>query len=199
MIEHFWRKFGFFGGHAALEFTNTLDDVDKTRSKEALPDWATAFDWAMTLELLSASEVAQLLKYAGEEAAAEELAALHRFREKLWSLLSDLAAKRKPDEKAAAAVEAEIKWALSEARLEQDQTSFRWGVSPEAFGLKLLRARVAMAVWDLMSRQDLRRLRECGRCTGLFLDHGRGRGRRWCRMNTCGNRTKTERFRGKSD
>ncbi|MGH6819514.1 MAG: CGNR zinc finger domain-containing protein [Methylocella sp.] len=42
-------------------------------------------------------------------------------------------------------------------------------------------------------------MRECGRCTGLFLHHGRGLGRRWCRMNTCGNRAKIERFRSKSE
>ncbi len=196
MAEHFWQKFGFFGGHAALDFVNTLDDVDKRRSMEAIPDWTAAFAWARAAGLLSADEVKLLAEGASDE---EELTALHRFREALWGLLSDLAAKRSPDEELAASVESEIKWALAAARLERDEASFGWRVSPEAFELKLLRARVALAVWDLMSRQDLSRLRECGRCTGLFLDHGRGRGRRWCRMNTCGNRTKTERFRGKAE
>lgn len=196
MVEHFWQKFGFFGGHAALDFVNTLDDVDKRRSMEAIPDWTTVFAWAQAAGVLSADEVKLLAGGASDE---EELTALHGFREALWGLLSDLAAKRSPDEELAASVEAEIKWALAAARLERNEASFGWCVSPEAFGLKLLRARVALAVWDLMSRQDLSRLRECGRCTGLFLDHGRGRGRRWCRMNTCGNRTKTERFRGKAE
>lgn len=197
MVEHFWKKLGFFGGHAALDFANTLDDVDKTRSMEALPDWSTAFDWARAAGVLSSEEISLMVPQAAGEAAKKELDALHRFRESLWGVLSDIAASRPPDQSMTASVESEIKQALGQARLEQDETSFRWYAGVDVLGLKLLRARVALAVWELMSRQNLGRLRECGRCTGLFLDHGRGRGRRWCRMNTCGNRTKTERFRGK--
>lgn len=199
MKEHFWTKFGFFGGHAGLDFANTVDDVDKTRSTEAIPDWATALEWGVAAGVLSSDEAVLLARRTADELAEDELAALHHFREELWGLLSDVAAKRPADEMKTAAVSAEINWALTQAKLEHDDASFRWSVTAEAFGLKLLRARVALAVGDLLSRQDLHRLRECGRCTGLFLDHGRGRGRRWCRMNTCGNRTKTERFRGKAD
>jgi predicted RNA-binding Zn ribbon-like protein len=45
-------------------------------------------------------------------------------------------------------------------------------------------------------------MRECGgsACTWLFLDHSRNRSRRWCSMETCGNRAKAHRhYRRKSE
>jgi len=54
-----------------------------------------------------------------------------------------------------------------------------------------------LSLIDLMQRADLSRLRECKRCTHLFLDHGRGQGRRWCSMARCGNRAKAETFRAR--
>ncbi|MBT1157142.1 CGNR zinc finger domain-containing protein [Aminobacter anthyllidis] len=39
------------------------------------------------------------------------------------------------------------------------------------------------------------RLRSCPRCGWLFLDTSRGGKRRWCSMQTCGNREKVSRHR----
>jgi predicted RNA-binding Zn ribbon-like protein len=60
-----------------------------------------------------------------------------------------------------------------------------------------LQDHLVLSLHDLLRRDDLVRLRECRRCTHLFLDHGRGRGRRWCAMARCGNRAKTEAFRAR--
>ncbi|EPZ91129.1 CGNR zinc finger [Burkholderia cenocepacia BC7] len=46
-----------------------------------------------------------------------------------------------------------------------------------------------------MRSDDFARVRQCGRCTWFFVDRGRGVGRRWCDMRTCGNRAKVEAFR----
>ncbi|QCI69487.1 hypothetical protein E8M01_29310 [Phreatobacter stygius] len=59
----------------------------------------------------------------------------------------------------------------------------------------LIRHRLALRLLHLLGGPELPRLRECTRCPWLFLDHGRGRGRSWCRMSTCGNRAKAERYR----
>ncbi|WP_282607700.1 CGNR zinc finger domain-containing protein [Pelagibius sp. Alg239-R121] len=195
MDKHFWTKFGFFGGHAGLDFINTIDDVEKTRALSGIPDWATVLDWALAAKILSCEEAKLLARQDDDAAAQGELAKLHRFRESAWCVLSSVAAKQTPDEEETAALSREIRWAIAQSFLDLNEGSFRWSVREAEFGLKLVRARLALAVSDLISLQDLQRLKECGRCTGLFLDHGRGRGRRWCRMNTCGNRTKTERFR----
>ncbi|MFI9004602.1 CGNR zinc finger domain-containing protein [Streptomyces sp. NPDC053541] len=48
---------------------------------------------------------------------------------------------------------------------------------------------------QLAERQGDRLVR-C-RCAGLFLDTSRGASRRWCSMNTCGNRVKKARLANK--
>ncbi|MFB6722979.1 CGNR zinc finger domain-containing protein [Kribbella sp. NPDC056345] len=40
-----------------------------------------------------------------------------------------------------------------------------------------------------------RPVRTCDRCGWFFLDTSRGRRRRWCSMQTCGNQAKAERYR----
>jgi len=44
-------------------------------------------------------------------------------------------------------------------------------------------------------RNYLGRVRECdgAACTWLFLDQSRNRSRRWCSMESCGNRAKARR------
>ncbi|HXO42658.1 MAG TPA: CGNR zinc finger domain-containing protein, partial [Thermoanaerobaculia bacterium] len=48
---------------------------------------------------------------------------------------------------------------------------------------------------ELLTSDKWRRVRECAGsdCTWLFLDRSRNRSRRWCAMQTCGNRAKARR------
>ena len=66
------------------------------------------------------------------------------------------------------------------------QRTRRWR-SPEALLLP-----IAEALARLLAEEDLRNVKACeGRtCTLLFADHTRGRSRRWCSMQICGNREK---------
>ena len=66
------------------------------------------------------------------------------------------------------------------------QTTRRWQ-SPESLLLPIGEA-LARCVCD----EDFTDIRACEgqRCTLMFADHTRGRGRRWCSMAMCGNRAK---------
>lgn len=52
----------------------------------------------------------------------------------------------------------------------------------------------ARSTWELLLSEDRHALRVCPgeRCGWMFLDRTRGRTRRWCRMETCGNRAKAK-------
>jgi predicted RNA-binding Zn ribbon-like protein len=73
--------------------------------------------------------------------------------------------------------------------------SFTQWRSPEA-----LLVAVAEAVARVVCEIDFSRIRACERpnCGLLFVDHSRGPGRRWCRMQVCGNRSKQASWRGRS-
>lgn len=55
---------------------------------------------------------------------------------------------------------------------------------------------VVRSATELLTSEDLSRLRSCDAddCDWLFVDRSRNRSRRWCDMNTCGNRAKARRF-----
>lgn len=64
--------------------------------------------------------------------------------------------------------------------------------------VELIPDRAAQQVLDLLTGDELSRVRECpiesGGCGWLFLDHSRNGSRRWCRMADCGNKVKASRL-----
>jgi predicted RNA-binding Zn ribbon-like protein len=71
-------------------------------------------------------------------------------------------------------------------------TLFRAANDPVRCALAAL-ARDAAAVIGRCGRD----LRQCERCGDVFLDRSRGRRRRWCSMQRCGNRTKVALYRAR--
>jgi predicted RNA-binding Zn ribbon-like protein len=194
---HAWQEFGLLGEHTALRFVNTVDDPGKTRDRSGVPDWPTLLAWAETAELIDAREHAQLAAGADPRTAADEVAAVHALREATWALLHQQIHADAPSDPPGDLAE-QLRWALAGARLDRSADVWVWHADRAAFGAAVVRARLALAVEDFLRHPDLARLRACGRCAALFLDHGRGRGRRWCRMETCGNRAKAARHRARS-
>jgi predicted RNA-binding Zn ribbon-like protein len=169
-------------GHPALTFLNTVTDDGKTRAQNS---------FASGEDLLATLAAAGLAPRAMRAPGAGQLAALIGLREAGYSVLSAMAAGRKPGREEALMLETAIKSTLQDASF-----TFRTGgfdIAPGPLGG--LYDHVVLGLFDLLQRGDLDRLRECSRCTHLFLDHGRGRGRRWCSMARCGNRAKAETFR----
>ena len=59
---------------------------------------------------------------------------------------------------------------------------------------------VAHSAAELLISDDLDRVKQCADdrgCGWLFVDTSRNRSRRWCSMESCGNRAKVQRHRHK--
>jgi len=184
-----WERHGFFGGDVVLDFVNTVEDGGKTRAESAIPDRDGAIRWGEATGLLSAAEAKRL-------AAVDwgmEPQALHALREALWRVLRDLVEERAPDAEARRTVEMEIQAAVAGAALTPKQGRLQLSAPSGSGGPALLRRRIALAALAFLTSASATRVKECGRCTGLFVNAGRGPGRRWCRMETCGNREKAAR------
>jgi predicted RNA-binding Zn ribbon-like protein len=168
-------------GHPFLAFVNTVTDPGKTRRQDG---------FASGEDLLRALQAGG---FTGcEDAPGQgQLAGLRSLREASYGVLSALAAGRRPPREDALAVELAIKSALTDAQLYFDGPMPEWRPGP----LGGLHDALALSLADLLRSDQLSRLRECRRCTQLFLDHGRGPGRRWCSMARCGNRAKAQNFR----
>ncbi|MDG4647064.1 CGNR zinc finger domain-containing protein [Roseibacterium sp. SDUM158017] len=168
-------------GHPVLAFLNTVSDDGKTRRHDT---FETGEDLLSHLRLCG-------LNGAADTRAAGQLHALMALREAAYAVLSALAAGRRPPHEDRLAVETAIKSAMQDATLDMNAGRPAWRAGP----MGGLHDHVALAIADFMLGDTLARLRECRRCTHLFLDHGRGTGRRWCSMARCGNRAKAQGFR----
>ncbi|MGO3151590.1 MAG: CGNR zinc finger domain-containing protein [Galactobacter sp.] len=169
-----------------LAFVNTADDADKSRTLDGVPDVGMMVAWARTIGLAKATEPQAAL--LGRTA----LEHLQRLREAGWGLLKNLIAKQAADGDHESVVREAVSTAKYRGKLELSDGRYAWRANESGY---VLLDRIAFAADALLTAEDLASLKECERCTALFLDNGRGPGRRYCRPETCGNRAKVARFR----
>lgn len=190
-----WSESSFVGGHPALDFVNTVGNQDKARTQSDIAHWGSFTAWAAASQLFSGADVRALKAVtvrARQDAVLDEV---HTLRETAHAVLSKLAASAPPARGGFAALQAHLGEALGRASLERGAHGFSWHVGRTDDDPAWITDRLALCIEDLLRSADVARIRECGRCTWLFIDRGRGRGRRWCDMRTCGNRAKAEAFR----
>jgi predicted RNA-binding Zn ribbon-like protein len=190
-----WSAQDFIGGELCLEFTNTVGDHSKTRVIERLTDWNAVLRWALAAGALDAAEVQELdeLGQRNPAVARRSLQNLLHFRNVLFRVLSALAAGQSPAREDLEGVELAVRGALSSAHLIQQNQSFEWVVRRDESQMKTALARIALSTLRLLQSADLARLRECQRCSWLFVDRSKSHGRRWCRSDACGNRARVAR------
>jgi len=156
-------------------------------------------DWALEQGVLPETQIDQLR----EEAAADPDArrrALGRawaFRRALHDCFRAVVRREPPAEASIALINMAIADSPPPFTLAQraDGIAFTMPVGPYP---DLLRP-VLRSALHLLSSPELARLRECAaeRCGKLYLDHTKNASRRWCDMDTCGNRAKARRHQAR--
>ncbi len=170
-------------GHPFLSFLNTVTDDGKTRRTNSFEDSAGL------LAILQA-EGCEVPPQGLTDAQIDGILTL---RETAFAALSAIAAGRAPGREDALYLTQALKTVYQEAELRIDVGGLRFDPSP----LGRVYEQLILSMDDLLRSDEFGRLRECRRCTHLFLDKGRGVGRRWCSMARCGNRAKAETFRAR--
>ena len=190
-----WTTDDFVAGALCLELANTVGDHSKTRDVERLTDWDTLLKWAVAAKVLRVAE-ARELREAGDHdpsSAQQALQALLKFREVLFKIVSALAADRAPVQDDLDKVEATILGAVRSAHLVRQGEGFDWTIGSIDAPLKMPLFRVALSALRLLQGKELPYLRECQRCSWVFVDRSKSHGRRWCRADACGNRARVAR------
>lgn len=189
-----------YAGHSALELCNTWAGWREeawTSGSEPLNirrEWLRDYDrfavWAGYVDLLDAAAVARRRREAGRapEQAERVLNRARELRSALYSVLTGTG-----DAAAFALVAATARWAAAASELVDEQRDgqriARWRL-PDSVGLEQPLLAVAGATAELLASPDRSKVRSCPGedCGWLFIDR-RGR-RRWCSMDSCGNRAK---------
>jgi predicted RNA-binding Zn ribbon-like protein len=191
--------FELSGGHAALDFTNTVDNRPAARRRDFLHSCADLISWARQAGLLSAAQAGELSRQA-RRAPARARGVLRRavaLREALYETLSARAASVPPPPQALKRINVFLPEALKRSRIVRRGERFDWEFSAGALSLDRLLWSIGRAAVELLTSDDLGLVRECAAddCGWLFFDRSRNRSRRWCNMQVCGNRDKVRRFR----
>ncbi|MGE0212045.1 MAG: CGNR zinc finger domain-containing protein [Parvibaculaceae bacterium] len=191
-MDELWREADFVGGHPALDFLNTISDTGKTRKENKLQNWSAVRRWAVASKLVTETDIRRFTDADVLENEAT-LAGLIHFREIAYAAMIALAGPATPDHQAISRLKDRIREAITRSTLGIENGRFRW--QPDPASRCRWQDAIALAFEDLLRSEELERVRQCKRCTWFFVDRGRGRGRRWCDMRTCGNRAKAQSHR----
>jgi predicted RNA-binding Zn ribbon-like protein len=180
------------GGHAALDFVNTVDWRGRPAPEEYLASYAALLEWASYAGLLDAAEAAPLRRRALDEPA--RAAALLRsalvLREGAHRLFLARALGKPGKRSDIAIVNEVLRRYPSKGEIVALGELYGWRSAARAEPLSRIVERLAQSVAELLTAPELARVRLCGGpdCGWLFLDTSPNHGRRWCSMEACGNR-----------
>jgi predicted RNA-binding Zn ribbon-like protein len=188
------------GGRLCLDFVNTVDCHTCAQPKEHLVDYGALVGWGRHAGLLAPHVASQLLSEAARRPAeaAQALIRARLLRRALYSLFTGALSDQ--TEQAGLPNEIDIlNRMLAETSahtgITRTRAGFNWAWAGDACRLDELLAPIAWSSAELLTSNQLALVRECEgeRCSWLFLDTSRNRGRRWCSMADCGNRAKARR------
>lgn len=185
------------GGHLALDFVNTLDWRDRAQPVERLAGWSDLLDWLRRVRVLGAREAKMLAREArsAPRRAASHFHAALRLREASSRLFRAWLGRRAADPADLALLNAQLRRSPTDRELVATASGYVWRRAREGDAPALLLGILAQATAELLTSPELRRLRLCegAGCGWLFLDLSPNRSRRWCSMESCGNRAKARR------
>jgi predicted RNA-binding Zn ribbon-like protein len=189
-------SFELSGGALCLDFANTWGDRERPET-DKLGGYDDLLAFGRQAGLLAAGEDTHLAGQAEErpQAAAEVLERSRSLRETLYRIFSALADSREPATEDLEELNAILPEALSHLRVEPRESGFVWTWAGADGPLDKPLWPVLRSAAELLTSEDRVQVRECAgaTCTWLFLDRSRNRSRRWCSMETCGNRAKARR------
>ncbi|SEQ69443.1 Putative stress-induced transcription regulator [Amphritea atlantica] len=188
-----WNEDAFIGGHPALDFVNTVEDQDKRRDSSRISEWASFLGWAQVSYVFSEEQMNVLENEIQQTDISTLLRNIHDLRETAYAALSGIASGEKQTDDALQKLEEGIRTALRNSSLKLKENSYIW--VPDMVNPNWVIDVLTLSIESLLRFHDISKLKECGRCSWMFLNQGRGRGRRWCNMKTCGNRAKSVSFR----
>jgi predicted RNA-binding Zn ribbon-like protein len=176
------QNFRFGLGHPVLEFVATLAG----RRREPIERLARPGDLAAWLRLAD-------VPAAPRGCTPSELAAAVELREAVFRLIDAARHGKRGARADRELVNRVAQDPTPTPRLDSRLRQIWEADEPSAAALAQL-ARMAI---DLLAGPELGRIRNCANpsCSLMFIDHSRPGRRRWCSMDTCGNKTKTARYR----
>ncbi|MFF0637410.1 CGNR zinc finger domain-containing protein [Nocardia sp. NPDC004151] len=181
MTEDIHQVFRMDNGVLAFRFTATVSDRASMAPRERLGTPARLKLWLLAAEF----DVADVSSTDLEDAV--------ELREAIYGIGSAIAAGEQPDSGDVRTLNAVAAAGHAKAALQHERAG--WHLTETAPVRDALGVLATSAI-HILGGPDRSRVKNCEGpgCAGLFLDTSRGANRRWCSMNTCGNKVKKSRL-----
>ena len=192
------NKYNFDAGDLSLDFANTNDWHASQHPVERLEGYRDLIDWGVAAGLLTPEAAKRLQQLADEksENAVNNYELAIQVREAIYRIFSHHYAGTPIPQPDLAFLNSIVRQAMAHRQLVQSGVEFHWSWSPEVDGIYLIVWPVAFAAAHLLASPMACRVRECEDdrgCGSLFIDQSKNHSRRWCSMESCGNRAKAHR------
>jgi predicted RNA-binding Zn ribbon-like protein len=166
---------------------------------DKLDDYFDLLAWSLHSGLLGENEAQSLARESGrrgKEAAATFKRAI-ALRGVIYRICAAIIHRLRPRVVDLDLLNQELNVAHGRVRLSAGEGNLVWEWTDKKNALDRMLWLVADSAAEMLTTDDLTRLRECPGedCGWLFLDISKNSRRQWCDMQTCGNLAKVRRFR----
>lgn len=183
-----------------LHFANTLDWRLGGVRQETLPTYVELLQWSQRRGIIDAAEAVWL------EAEAQRhpilAGAVHQraiaLREAIARLFACTSRGQTPAVEDLDIVNAELRMTTQQLQLHLEGDATTLACVANAPTLEMMLLPIALSVAELLISPQFDRVRQCADdegngCGFFFVDLSRNKSRRWCSMESCGNRAKARR------
>jgi predicted RNA-binding Zn ribbon-like protein len=181
-------------GNLALDFANTVDDPGGPNHFDHIQDMPRLLTWARNVGVLSDQRYDELtaLVQAQPTVVAASLRRAHNLRRTVQAVFGAIADEQPVPEPTWRDLRRSIADAIGHAQLtaDQDKVHLTWDVA----SLDTVSWHAAYAAHELLTSDQLGRVKRCAACPWLYVDHSKNSSRRWCSMEDCGKNVKMRRY-----
>jgi predicted RNA-binding Zn ribbon-like protein len=185
-----------------LDFANTLDWRASAHPKEKLNTYADLIRWGQEKGLIAEAQATELLAEAERrpEAAGDALRQATGLREAIARLLLAHLAGESPEPGDLDLLNRSRAEHASQRLIVPSEGGYAWAWNADPGRLDWILGPISYSAAGLLTSGELARVGMCADETGcgwLFYDTSRNRSRRWCDMQSCGNRAKARQHYGR--
>jgi predicted RNA-binding Zn ribbon-like protein len=191
-------KFDLTAGCLCLDFANTVDHRHSPNREDKLSGYPELVAFGRQTGVFSVSE-AQNLGREGQQdpvAASSLFAQAVAVRETIFRIMTAVGNGTAASREDVAAFNAALQELNRRSQLVPGYRHGAWRLLDTDSGARRLTGRILRSAAEVLTSDDVHRVRQCaaGTCSWLFLDRSRSRNRRWCEMRTCGSQHKARAY-----
>ena len=193
-------KLPFLGGDLSLDFVNTVHDRHEEPLRDLLQNYLELVTWVYSANAINDSQKEKLLQKGLENQteANQVYKDSLQLREAFYDFILNLINQDETSSANIQLINQRVSRVFSNLELTQLEGRFVLDWKAESFGLESVLWPITRAFADLVTSEDISRIKKCPNCGYLFVDNSKNKSRRWCSMEICGNRVKAQRFAKKA-